>query len=268
MHVFLIEILMKTQKHLNDLIHNVKLLNNDERRSYGSNFPSTSTASSSHSKRNPRIISNHHKRFSLNENSIDADNIDVSFAFPHDFDKNLSRYSDDIWRKTVSSDCDQSIPVWEKQPEPMTNVWGASSNFYEPPRNTHFFDNDIFSSGGNFFFPTSGASTSNGRRLTTADPKPSSRRKQYGNRVPSTNTSSTTLDSDDEFQTIKKRLSLSSLRTSLCRQKEKALENLNNENQGGASSSSNGASSAISGSNDDFLQVFIISLFIFLSFQF
>lgn len=237
------------------------MLNTDERRSYGNNFPSTSTAaasSSSHSKRNPRIISNHQKRFSLNENNIDVDNIDVSFAFPHDFDK----YSDDIWRKTVSNDCDQSIPVWEKQPEPMTNVWGASGGFYEPPRNTHFYDNDIFSSGGNFFFPTPGASTSSGRRLTTADPKPSNRRKQYGSKFPTTNTPSVALDSDDEFQTIKKRLSLSSLRTSLCRQK--ALENLNNENQGGAaaSSSNNGATSGISGSNDDFLQVLIILFFI------
>lgn len=245
------------QKHLNDLIHNVKLLNNDERKNYANNFPSTSTAASS-SKRNPRI--NNHKRFSL-ENSIDADvnNFDVSFAFPHEFEK----YSDDIWRKTVSSDCDQSIPVWEKQPEPNMTMWGTSSGFYEPPRNSHFYDNDIFSTGGNFFFPTSGASTSTSRRLSAADTKPSSRRKQYGSRVPTTsNTTSVALESDDEFQTIKKRLSLSSLRTSLCRQK--ALENLNNnENQGAGASVTGGAStsatgSGISGSNDDFLQVFMI----------
>jgi hypothetical protein len=141
-------------------------------------------------------------------------------------------------------------------------MWGASSGFYEPPRNSHFFDNDIFSSGGNIFFPTSGGASSGiSRRL--ADSKPSNRRKQYGSRVPIPNTSSTALDSDDEFQTIKKRLSLSSLRTSLCRQK--ALENLNNNNsnnnENGAAASStsgaNGASSGISGSNDDFLQVFI-----------
>lgn len=242
------------------------LKNDNQRRSYGSNFPSTSIASSSsQSKRNPRIINNHHKRFSLNENSIDADNIDVSFAFPHDFDK----YSDDIWRKTVSSDCDQSIPVWEKQPEPMTNMWGASSSsgFYEPPRNTHFYDNDIFSSGGNFFFPTSGESSksTNSRRLTTADPKPSGRKKQYGSRVPTT--SSAAHESDDEFQTIKKRLSLSSLRTSLCRQK--ALENLNNNinnnSEAAAASSSGNGEISISGSNDDFLQVFIILFFILLT---
>lgn len=239
-------------------------MNNDERRSYGSNFPSTSTtASTSHqSRRNPRISNNHHKRFSLNENSIDADNMDVSFAFPHDFDK----YSDDIWRKTVSSDCDQSIQVWEKQPEAMAS-WGASSRFYEPSsaRSARLFDDDhdIFSTGGNYFFPTSGASTSSSaRRLTTADSKPSSnRRKQNGSKIPSM---STALDSDDEFQTIKKRLSLSSLRNSLCRQK--ALENLNNENQGAGSSSNNpqpSSTSVISGSNDDFLQVFIIFSLLF-----
>lgn len=226
-------------------------MNNDERRTYGNNFPSTSTAStsSSHIKRNPRIINNHHKRYSLNENSIDVDNIDVSFSFPHDFDK----YSDDIWRKTVSSDCDQSIPVWEKQPEPMTNMWSNTSGFYEPSRNSPFFDNDIFSSGSNIFFPTSGVSTSSARRL--ADPKPSNRRKQYGSRVPTT---TATLDSDDEFQTIKKRLSLSSLRTSLCRQK--ALENLNNNNNNNTNCEVEAASgsrinSGISGSSEDFLQV-------------
>lgn len=236
----------------------MKLLNNDdERRSYGNNFPSTSTASTSHqSRRNPRMSNSHHKRFSLNENSIDADNIDVSFAFPHDFDK----YSDDIWRKTVSSDCDQSIQVWEKQPEPMAS-WGTTSNrFYEPTaRSARLFeeDNDIFSTGGNYFFPTSSASTSSSaRRLTTADSKPSNRRKHHGSKIPST-----PLDSDDEFQTIKKRLSLSSLRNSLCRQK--ALENLNNENQG--ASASHPTTSVISGSNDDFLQVFITFYFILFS---
>lgn len=233
------------------------MLNTDERRSYGNNFPSTSNASSSaaaviahHSRRNPRIANNHHKRFSLNENSIDGDNIDVSFAFPHDFDK----YSDDIWRKTVSSDCDQSaIPVWEKQPEPS---WGAaSSGFYEPSgRSARLFDDDheLFSTG-NFFFPTSGASSSsvigNGRRLPTGDKSHSNRRKHHGNRISSV--ASTALDSDDEFQTIKKRLSLSSLRNSLCR----PCENLNNENQGATGSSVN--PNVPSGSNDDFLQVII-----------
>lgn len=242
----------------------MKLLNNDERRSYSNNFPSTSAASTSHQNRrnNPRISNNHHKRFSLNENSIDADNMDVSFAFPHDFDK----YSDDIWRKTVSSDCDQSIQVWEKQPEPMASWGAASSRFYEPTaRSARLFDDDIFSTGGNYFFPTSGTSgastSSSARRLTTADSKPSNRsRKNHGTKIPSM---SNALDSDDEFQTIKKRLSLSSLRNSLCRQK--ALENLNNENNQGASSSSanNPTTSVISGSNDDFLQVFII-LFYFI----
>lgn len=244
----------------------VKLLNNDEKRNYSSNnFPSTSNASSTahNSKRNPRVASNnHHKRYSLNENSIDADNINVSFAFPHDFDK----YSENIWRKTVSSDCDQSIAVWEKQPETMTNWEGRGSGIYEPaPRNSSlFFDNDrdIFSTGENFFFPTSGgASTSwgassSGRKLTTGESnsKSSSRRKQ-SNKV-----NSTSIDSDDDFQTIKKRLSLSSLRNSLCRQR--ALENLNNENQNQSSTNEN--INAImpvssSGSSDDFLQVFIIS---------
>jgi hypothetical protein len=251
----------------------VKLLNNDEKRNYPSNnFPSTSNASSTaqNSKRNARVTSNHHKRFSLNENSIDSDNIDVSFAFPHDFDK----YSDDIWRKTVSSECDQSIAVWEKQPESMAS-WGAigGSGIYEPaPRNSSLYlenDRDIFSTGENFFYPTSGASSSwgassSGRKLTTNDSttRGSSRRKHHGNKV-----NSTSVDSDDEFQTIKKRLSLSSLRNSLCRQR--ALENLNNnnndnQNQSGANENNNATVSVNAGSsNDDFLQVFIIFSFSF-----
>lgn len=254
----------------------MKLLKFEERRNcYGNNFPSTSTATQS-SSASPSSSSStvtgqnrhrkYHKRFSLNENFIDGDNIDVSFAFPHDFDK----YSDDIWRKTVSSDCDQSIHVWEKQPEPS---WGASSRFYEPiPRiapvyDDEHVDNDIFSTGGNFFFPTpssggnvASTSSSSGvtRRLTSGDFKKINRRKNhYGSKIPSMTNATATLDSDEELQTINKRLSLSALRNSLCRQK--ALENLNNENQGAASSSA-----AISGSNDDFLQVFISFNLLFL----
>lgn len=232
----------------------MKFLNDDEKRNYSlNNFPTTSTAHNS--KQNPRIKSNHHKRFSLNENSIDADNIDVSFAF-HDFDK----YSDDIWRKTVSSDCEQSIAVWEKQPEAMAN-WGTGNGIYEPaPRSSVFFENDrdIFSTGGNFFYPTSSSAATNNwgesssaRKLTTGgETKASNRKKHHSNRG-----NSTSIDSDDELQTIKKRLSLSSLRNSLCRQK--ALENLNNENQNQSSTSGSNNNATVSVNSDDFLQVFI-----------
>lgn len=199
-------------------------------------------------KSNPRTL--RHKRFSLNENSIDADNLDVSFPFPNDFD-NMKKYTDDIWQKTVSSDCgDQSIQVWEKQPETSKpSLWStSSSSLYVPPRNS-FYDDDIWSmNGGNIFFPTSGPSTSS-KRLSTNDSKNRSK-KHLSMKLPQPSTS-TTMDSDDEL--IKKRLSLSSLRNSLCRQK--ALENLNN----GALAQS---SAFPTDSSDDFLQVIIFYLFL------
>jgi len=232
------------------LIHNVKLLNSDEK----SYMPSTSIQNVY--KRNPRTI--RHKRFSLNENSIDADNIDVSFPFPHDFD-NMKKYTDDIWQKTVSSDCDdQSIQVWEKQPEASkpTMAWStSSSSLYVPPPRNSFYDDDIWSnmSGGNIFFPASGPSTST-KRLPTADSK-NRTKKTFGLKTQNAPSTSTAIDSDDDL--IKKRLSLSSLRNSLCRQK--ALENLNNGNVAQSSAFP-------SDSSDDFLQV-IISFLIFFNFQ-
>ncbi|KAL7041942.1 hypothetical protein ACKWTF_000966 [Chironomus riparius] len=231
----------KTQKHLNDLIHNVKLLNSDEK-SY--QMPSTSIQNVY--KRNPRTI--RHKRFSLNENSIDADNIDVSFPFPHDFD-NMKKYTDDIWQKTVSSDCgDQSIQVWEKQPEASkpTMAWStSSSSLYVPPPRNSFYDDEIWSnmSGGNIFFPASGPSTSSTKRLSTTTDSKNRTKKTFGLKSQNAPSTSTAIDSDDDL--IKKRLSLSSLRNSLCRQK--ALENLNNGNVAQSSAFP-------SDSSDDFLQ--------------
>jgi hypothetical protein len=220
----------------------VKLLNNDDR---NYNFPSTSSQSQSQShSRRPPIRALSHKRYSLNnEVSTDADQIDVSFAFPHDFE-NMKRYTDDIWQKTVSSDCDQSIQVWEKQPEANNKPnWSTSSSLlYMPPRSVSCYDNDVWTSmaGGNIFFPAAGPSTSS-RRPPISDTR--SRAKKSSATKPQD-----VMDSDDEFNTIKKRLSLSSLRSSLCRQK--ALENGNAAH-----------SSAFSiDSNDDFLQVFIIFL--------
>jgi hypothetical protein len=167
----------------------------------------------------------------------------VSFAFSHDLD-NMKKYTDDIWRKTVSSDCDQSIQVWEKQPE-QTNKW--SSSLYRPPRD-NFYSDDIFLSGGNIFFPTSGPSTSGTRRLNSSQ----ANRRKSSSAFKALATNACDMNSDDEGDflesTMKKRLSLSSLRNSLCRQK--AVENLNN-------GSAQSAVFAID-SNDDFLQVLIL----------
>lgn len=225
--------------------------------------PSSSSSIQNVYKRNPRTL--RHKRFSLNENSIDADNIDISFPFPHDFD-NMKKYTDDIWQKTVSSDCgDQSsIQVWEKQPDASkpTMAWSESStsSLYVPPRRA-FYDDDFWSdiSGGNIFFPAStsaGPSTSSNsgsstKRLSTTDQNKNRSKKNFGIKT-SQNVPSTSIDSDDDL--IKKRLSLSSLRNSLCRQK--ALENLNN----------NAAQSSTfqTDSNDDFLQVVIIFILYYL----
>lgn len=232
---------------MNDLINNVKQLNSDDR----NQIPSTSTCS----KRPPRALG--HKRYSLNENSIDADHIDVSFAFPHDFD-NMKKYTDDIYNKTVSSDCDQSIQIWGKQPEanrPSSLNWStSSSSLYLPRGLPSCYENDVWTNitGGNIFFPTSSSSVTSSRRLSTTTVDSKNRKNPVGNKSSNGNLNSATsnaLDSDDDFNTIKKRLSLSSLRSSLCRQK--ALENLNNGNAAHSSA-------LLNDSNDDFLQVFII----------
>lgn len=221
------------KKHLNDFMHNVKLLN-----SAGNNDLNMVPSTSSHKR--------HQSHRRINENSIDADDVDLalSLAFPNDMDK----YTDDIWRKTLSSDCDPSIQVWAKQPDVNKTpaiVWPSTSSF-NPPKNP-FHVEDFWSdmsgmSGSNIFFPTSAPSTS--AKRPTSDVK--SRRKITGSR-PST---SSTVEIEDDFNHMKKRLSLSSLRTSLCRQK--AVENLNN-----------GTASTASGIDDDdeFLQVdFLFSL--------
>ena len=210
-------------------MHNVKLLNSDA-------IPSTS--SQSPSRRYQR-----HKRISLNgknENSIDADDMDLalSLAFPNGME-NMKKYTDDIWRKTLSSDCDSLIHTpWEKQPEVAKSpsmVWPSTS--FNAPKNNHFYGDDFWS-GGNIFFPTSAPPTagpSNPKRHSIADVK-------HRKKVPG----SKPVEMDEDFSNINKRLSLSSLRTSLCRQK--AVENLNNGN----------AAQAVSANaldDDEFLQV-------------
>jgi hypothetical protein len=207
-----------------------------------SNSPSAAAAAEKKSK--------HFKRFSLNENSIDADsstnNDHISITFPNYFD-NLKKFTDkSSWQKAIHNDCNQSVPlassssssssfpVWQKQPEtskPSTSMeW---STFYRPPRSNSFYDDNIWASnileGENFFYPTSG-STSNVNNIqfapSNAVPEVKTRTKKKSHNKSYVNSS--ILDSDDDFSTIKKRLSLSSLRNSLC--KQKALENLNNEN--------------------------------------
>lgn len=189
-------------------------------------LPSTSSGTynkpSSHSRQ--RLMKN--KKLSLtenNENSIDADDsLDLELAL--NFPKDMEKYTDDIWRKTLS-DCDPSIHTpWEKQPEinkTPSIVWPSTSSdeIYNSMK-TQFFPD--FWSGGNIFFPTnvaagpstSAAAAANARNSSVSDLK-------YQRKVPisKSTTTSATAD-DDDFNNIKKRLSLSSLRSSLCRQKD------------------------------------------------
>lgn len=201
------------------------------------------------------------------ENSIDAEDLDLalSLAFPSDMD-NMKKYTDDIWRKTLSSDCDPSIPVWEKQPEVNKTpaiVWPSTSThgLFGAPKN-HYYGDDIWSnmSGENIFFPTSAPtpSTSSSTRRLPLPTDVKHRKKIPGSKTQAA-PSTSAVDIDDEFNNMKKRLSLSSLRTSLCRQK--AVENLNNGNAAHACSSS-----ALD-DDDDFLEVFISLRFFFLFFE-
>jgi hypothetical protein len=234
------------KKHLNDFMHNVKLLNNDANNDLNM-IPSTS--SQNMTRRHQRSLNPKRMSFNgKNENSIDADDMDLalSLAFPNDMD-NMKKYTDDIWRKTLSSDCDPSIHTpWEKQPEVNKTpaiVWPSTS--FSAPKN-HFYGDDFWT-GGNIFFPTSApptATSSHVKRLSMDATK--HRKKIPGNRP-------TSVEIDDDFNNMKKRLSLSSLRTSLCRQK--AVENLNNGNNAQATTSN-----ALD--DDEFLQVFVF-LFIF-----
>lgn len=249
------------KKHLNDFMQNVKLLNNDANNDLNM-IPSTSLHNLN---RHQRSLS--HKRMTYNdnnENSIDADDMDLalSLAFPNDME-NMKKYTDDIWRKTLSSDCDPSIQVWEKQPEVNKTpaiVWPSTSShgLFNAPKN-HFYTEDIWSnlSGGNIFFPTSSsyASSLQAPSTSTSNPKRSTIEQKHRKKVPQTATTST-MEIDEDFNNMKKRLSLSSLRTSLCRQK--ALENLNNGNAQASNASALDA-------DDDFLQVvFKFDSFLFL----
>lgn len=231
-------------------MQNVKLLNSDANNDLNL-IPSTS---SQMNKRHQRSLS--HKRMAFNdknENSIDAEDMDLalSLAFPNDME-NMKKYKDDIWRKTLSSDCDPSIQVWEKQPEANKTpaiVWPSTSShgLFSSPKN-QFYGEDVWSNvpGGNFFFPTSAPSTSVTSNIKRMSLDAKNRKKMASSKalmVPSTSS----VEIDDDFNHMKKRLSLSSLRTSLCRQK--ALENLNNGNAAQASSSS------VLDAGDDFLEV-------------
>jgi hypothetical protein len=230
-------------------MHNVKLLNNETSNDL-SMIPSTS--SQSPSRRHQRSLS--HKRTNgRGENSIDADDMDLalSLAFPNDME-NMKKYKDDIWRKTLSSDCDPSIHTpWEKQPEVAKSpamVWPSTS--FNPPKN-HFYGDDFWT-GSNIFFPTSAPPSAG-----PSNPKRHSVDVKHRKKVPG-KPSTSSVDIDDDFNSINKRLSLSSLRTSLCRQK--AVENLNNGNAAQAAS-------ANALDDDEFLQVsffFCLHFFLFI----
>lgn len=218
----------------------VKLLSKDNELT----LPSTSTSSSQnkppHSR---RLVKN--KKTSLNEkheNSIDADeNIDLELAL--NFPKDMEKYTDDIWRKTLSSDCDPSIHTpWEKQPEVNKTpsiVWpSTSSDELCSPMRSHMFND--FWSGGNIFFPTNAptTSTSSSTSRITSDNLRNQRK------VPLKNTE------EDEFNNIKKKLSLSSLRSSLCR--PNVAESMNSP-----------PSTSALDDDDDFLQVYYIFFYYF-----
>lgn len=173
----------------------------------------------------------------------------LSLAFPNDME-NMKKYTDDIWRKTLSSDCDSSIQVWEKQPEVNKTpaiVWPSTSThgLFSTPKN-HFYTDDIWAnmSGGNIFFPTSAASA-----LPQSMPKRATNENQRNRVASMAPSTSSIVDIDDDH--MKKRLSLSSLRTSLCRQK--GFENLNNE-------STEACKGSTIDPDDDFLQVDYILL--------
>lgn len=241
------------RKHLNDFMQNVKLLNNDANNDLNM-IPSTSS-----NKRHQRSLNYKQMSFNdKNENSIDADDVELalSLAFPNDMD-NMKKYTDDIWRKTLSSDCDPSIQVWDKQSEANKTpaiVWPSTSShgLFGAPKN-HYYGEDIWSNipGGNIFFPTSAPSTTTLTNVKKSSVDVKHRKKIPGNKtlmVPSTSS----IDIDDDFNHMKKRLSLSSLRTSLCRQR--ALENLNNGNAAHACSTEIDA-------DDDFLEVDFVNFY-------
>lgn len=211
-------------------MHNVKLLND--------NAMTPSTSSQAARRHNQ-------KESSHRQNSIDADEMDLalSLAFPSNMD-NMKKYTDDIWNKTISSDCDQPVQsnIWEKQPATQTPMPSTSSHGPCSPPKNHFYSEDIWSSmsGGNIFFPTSAPSTSSISKQLSAEVR---HRKKISESRPSIS------EFDDDFNNMKQRLSLSSLRTSLCRQK--AVENLNNGN----SAHTQQRSSSALYTDNDFLQV-------------
>lgn len=217
--------------------------------------PSTSSGTyskpSSHSRQ--RLVKN--KKLSLtekNENSIDADdNLDLELAL--NFPKDMEKYTDDIWRKTLS-DCDPSIHTpWEKQPEinkTPSIIWpSTSSDEYNPMRSQFFPD---FWSGGNIFFPTNvaaGPSTATVSSGNARNANSSVSDLKHQRKVPiSKSTTTTATVDDDDFNSIKKRLSLSSLRSSLCRQKGNESMNIAQVN------------TSDDDDDVDFLQVLIIFL--------
>jgi hypothetical protein len=220
---------------LKDFIQEVKLLSKDNELT----LPSTSSGSQSKPPHNRRLVKN--KKIPLNEkheNSIDADeSIDLELAL--NFPKDMEKYTDDIWRKTLSSDCDPSIHTpWEKQPEVNKTpsiVWPSTSSdeIYNPMR-SHLFPD--FWSGGNIFFPTNAPTTSTASTSTSRITSDSIRNQR---KVPLNKNSE-----EDDFNNMKKKLSLSSLRSSLCR-----------PNVAESTNSQANTTSALD-DDDDFLQVF------------
>lgn len=256
----------------------MKLLNNE---AINSNDFNASTSTHNLNNRLPKPQS--HKSMSFqdkNENSIDAD-VDMAMvmAFPgsmsHGID-GMKEYTDNIWKKTLSTDCDR-LEVWEKQQETSkatpSIVWPATSTqglqFHSPQ--SRYYNDDIWSNitGSNVFFPTTAPSTTSGATSTIKRlPVDSNGRKyqeEHQNRqqkfqgrkkitgvlakYPTMSASAAATAAEieiEEYNHIKKRLSLSALRNTLCRQK--AVENLNKNGHGLAAGSE----------NDEFLQVFIL----------
>lgn len=214
---------------MKDFIQEVKLLSKD---SGDLALPSTSSgtytkpSTQSHMRRS--LKSAKQPLHDNHENSIDADDsLDLELAL--NFPKELEKYTDDIWRKTLS-DCDPSIHTpWEKQPEVNKTpsiVWPSSSSadeMYNPMR-SQFFP-DFWTTGGNIFFPTPNAGASTSSSTSAAVRNSSDLRNQR--KVPIGGKSTANSADEDDFSNIKKRLSLSSLRSSLCRQQKGGNESVN-----------------------------------------
>ena len=257
----------------------MKLFNNE---AINNNDFSSSTSTHNLNNRLPKPLS--HKSMSFqdnNENSIDAD-VDLAMTFPDSMSNDIDgmkEYTDNIWKKTL---CDR-LEAWGQPKVSRATpsiVWPTTSTqelqFHSPQ--TRYYNDDIWSNitGTNVFFPTTAPSTtsgatstikrlpvdSNGRKYQeehqSRQQKFQGRKKITGGiaKYPTLSSSAAEIEIE-EYNHIKKRLSLSALRNTLCRQK--AVENLNKNGHGLAAGSE----------TDEFLQVLIFlcdGLFYFIIF--